>query len=328
VAVTSGLGGLSVLVTCYNKIEFVEKCFLALVEMENLGASVIIIDDGSTDGSSELLLKLKMELNSKIQVLRTANQGAGPARLLSIEMAETDFIFFLDIDDLPFTPAIQELLFAFKLSRADIALGNYKVMQSTQSSLMPLSLSEFRQVSLSNYRNEFKEAMGWWRYIYKRDFLLKSHNMIGRAFDDFGNKKFVLDDLFWMIHLSSQNLEVLVSPASLSIYHYNLPDENADKRWASYLKQVSYLPEAASKFLSFLKINSCDHDVPWMRMATLTDVWNHMPLLPFFSCFDSYYSSFRLSCDIFGKSPSGYIKASTYLYLAVVKRVVRVLRNL
>jgi len=322
------LDELSVLVTCYNKIEYVEDCFAALLELENLGADVIVVDDGSTDGSSELLLSLRAKANSRMQITKTLNQGAGPARRLSIEQAQTDFVFFLDIDDLPFTSALQELLLAFKSSQADIALGNYKVMQNTQSSLMPVSLSEFRQVSLSYYRNEFKEAMGWWRYIYKRDFLLKSHNMIGRAFDDFGNKEFVLDDLFWMIHLSSQNLEVLVSPASLSIYHYNLPDENADKRWASYLKQVSYLPEAASKFLSFLEINSCDHDVPWMRMATLTDVWNHMPLLPFFSCFGSYYSSFRLSCDIFGKSPSGYIKASTYLYLGVVKRVVRVLRNL
>ena len=327
---TSGrlLDDLSVLVTCYNKIDYVDNCFAALLELENLGADVIVVDDGSTDGSSDLLLSLRAKANSKMQIIKTLNQGAGPARRLLIEKAQTDFVFFLDVDDLPFTPALQELLLAFKSSQADIAMGNYKVMQSADSSLMPLSLSEFKQVSLSDFRNEFKEAMGWWRYIYRRDFLLQSHNMIGRAFEELETKKFVLDDLFWMIHLSSQNLEVLVSPTSLSIYHYNLPQENAEERWASYLKQVSYLPEAASKFLNFIKVNSCDHDVDWMSRTTLADVWNHMPLLSFFTFRECYFASFKLTSEVLGKNPASYFRASRYLCLALLKRAVRISRNL
>ena len=157
------LADLSVLVTCYNKIEYVEDCFGALRELENLGADIIVVDDGSTDGSSELLLCLRAKADSKMQITKTLNQGAGPARRLSIEQAQTNFVFFLDIDDLPFISALQELLLAFKSSHADIGMGNYKVMQSADSSLMPVSLSEFGQVSLRDYRNEFKEAMGWWR---------------------------------------------------------------------------------------------------------------------------------------------------------------------
>ncbi|CAN2230856.1 WcaA Glycosyltransferases involved in cell wall biogenesis [Candidatus Planktophila dulcis] len=309
-------------------MEYVEVCFAALLELENRGAAVIVVDDGSTDGSSELLLSLRAKANSKIQIIKTLNQGAGPARRLSIEIAQTDFVFFLDIDDLPFTTAVQELLLAFKSVRADIAIGNYQVMQKSGSSLMPVSLPEFGQVSLRDYRNEFKEAMGWWRYIYKRDFLLQPHNMIGSAFEEFGTKKFVLDDLFWMIHLSSQNLDVLVSPTSLSIYHYNLPAENADERWNSYLKQVSFLPEAASKFLNFIEINNCDHNVLWMRETTLTDVWNHMPLLPFFTFHDSYFASFKLTSEVLGKNLAGYLRASKYLCVAVLKRAVRISRNL
>lgn len=322
------LDELSVLVTCYNKFEYVEDCFSALLELDVLGAAVIIVDDGSTDGSSELLSKLKAEANSRIQIITTHNQGAGPARRLSIQCAKTEFVFFLDIDDLPFIPGIQELLRVFKTNNADIAIGNYKVMQNGNSGLMPVQVSDFTNVSMREYRNKFKNAMGWWRYIYKQDFLLKQHNMIGAAFDDFGDKKFVLDDLFWMIHLSSQNLEVLVCPSTLSIYHYNLPEKNADKRWAAYLKQISYLPGAASRFLNFIEANSCDHNVPWMRMTTLTEVWNHMPLLSLFNFRDSYIESFKLTSLILGKNPSGYLKAFGYLGLAVLKRVVRVLKNL
>lgn len=322
------LDDLSVLVTCYNKVEYIGKCFPALLELERLGAAVIIVDDGSADGSSELLQSLRAEANSKIQIIKTVNQGAGPARRLSIEKAQTDFVFFLDIDDLPIIPALQELFWAFKTCNADLAIGNYQVMQTANKSEMPVNLSQFEVISLSSFRKEFREAVGWWRYIYKRDFLLQPHNMIGKAFEEFGSKKFVLDDLFWMIHLSSQELEILVSPASLSVYNYNLPEENADERWTSYLKQVSYLPDAANKFLRFIQVNNCEHSAEWMRKTTLTDVWDHMPLLPVCSYPGSYFASFKLTFEIFGKTPRTYCRAAIYLCLAILKRVSRILNSL
>jgi len=328
VAVISGLDGLSVLVTCYNKIEYVEKCFLALVEMENLGASVIIIDDGSTDGSSELLLKLKMELNSKSHVLRTANQGAGPARLISIEMAKTDFIFFLDIDDLPIVSGVQQLHNTFKTSSADLAVGNYQVIQNSEKALMPVAIGDFKSVLLKDHRQEFKESMGWWRYIYRRDFLTQQHNLIGKAFEDFGDKKFVLDDLFWMTHLCAQDLKVLVSPSSLVVYEYNLPEENEDSRWNAYLKQVSYLPDAADKFLYFIEKNKCLHNNDWMKEVTLKDIWNHMPLLSFFAYYKSYFASFFLTSKYSDGANHSYLKATGYLLTAVAKRNVRLIRQL
>ena len=327
-AVIAGLDGLSVLVTCYNKIEFVEKCFLALVEMDNLGASIIIIEDGSTDGSSELLLKLKKELNSKIQVLRTANQGAGPARLLSIEMAETDFVFFLDIDDLPVISGVQELLNSFKTSSADLAVGNYQVIQNSENGLMPLVIGNFESVQLKDHRQDFKDAMGWWRYIYRRDFLIQQHNLIGKAFGEFRDKKFVLDDLFWMTHLCAQDLEVLVSPSSLVVYEYNLPEENKDSRWNAYLKQVSYLPDAADKFLQFTYENKCLHNEGWMIETTLKDIWNHMPLLPFFAFYKSYFASLRLTSKYLGGTNYSYSKAAGCLFAAVAKRNMRLIRQL
>ncbi len=322
------LDGLSVLVTCYNKIEYVEKSFLALVEMENLGASVIIIDDGSTDGSSELLLKSKMEVNSKIQVIRTANRGAGPARLLSIEKAETDFVFFLDIDDLPIVSGVQELLNSFKTSSADLAVGNYQVIQNSENGLMPLAIGNFESIQLKDYRQKFKDAMGWWRYIYRRDFLIQQHNLVGKAFGEFGDKKFVLDDLFWMTHLCSQDLEVLVSPSFLSVYEYNLPEDNAHKRWKAYLKQVSYLPEAADKFFQFTEENQCLHNKEWMIEVTLKDIWNHMPLLSFFAFYKSYFASLRLTLKYLDGTNYSYLNATGCLFAAVAKRNMRLIRKL
>ena len=327
-ASTRDLEGLSVLVTCYNKIEYIERCFLALVEMENLGAAVIIIDDGSTDGSSELLIKSKKVLLSNIQIIRTANQGAGPARLLSIEKADTDFIFFLDIDDLPIVSGIRKLFDEFKKSNADLALGNYKLVQNNDLGGMPFTVDNFKTVAVRDHRQEFKDAMGWWRYIYRRNFLIQQHNLVGKAFEEFGDKKFVLDDLFWMTHLCAQDLEVLVSPSYLSVYEYNLPEDNADTRWKAYLKQVSYLPEAAEKFLNFVEKNGCSHNEDWLKEITLNDIWNHMPLLPFSSYYKSYFACFKLTANLQGRNPTAYLSGVLYLVISILKRITRVIREL
>jgi hypothetical protein len=243
-------------------------------------------------------------------------------------MAETDFIFFLDIDDLPIVSGVQELLNSFKTSSADLAVGNYQVLQNKENGLMPLAIGNFESVQLKDHRQEFKGALGWWRYIYRRDFLIQQHNLIGKAFGEFGDKKFVLDDLFWMTHLCAQDLEVLVSPSSLSIYDYNLPEDNANLRWKAYLKQVSYLPEAADKFLQFTGKNQCQHNLDWLKEVTLDDVWKHMPLLSFFAYYKSYFASFFLTRKYSGAGNYSFLMAVGCLLIAIAKRNMRLLRQL
>lgn len=300
----------------------------ALLVLERLGASVIVVDDGSTDGSSELLIKLRSEMNSKIQIIKTRNQGAGPARLLSIEKAETDFIFFVDIDDLPLALGLQELFQSLKLCDADLAVGNYQVSQEIDVGVMPLKVNHLKMVYLEGHRDEFKDAMGWWRYIYKREFLLRQDNKVGKAFEDFGDKKFVLDDLYWMNHLCSQDLKVLVSPDSLLVYEYNLPLENAQQRWTSYLNQVSYLPIATKKYVNFISANNCDHQVEWMIKTALCDTWNHMPLLPLYRYYTSYFASFELTLELCGRTPKARLEGAFLLIVAILKRFIRTIREL
>jgi len=193
---------------------------------------------------------------------------------------------------------------------------------------MPLRVNEFKIISIKDHRQEFKNAMGWWRYIYRRDFLIQRHNLIGKAFQEFGEKKFVLDDLFWMIHICAQDLDVLISPNSLLLYEYNLPEENSQSRWQAYLKQVSYLPEAAEKFLNFIEKNSCSHNEDWLKEITLNDIWNHMPLLPFSSYYKSYFACFKLTANLQGRNPTAYLSGVLYLVISILKRITRVIREL
>jgi len=61
---------------------------------------VIIVDDGSTDETPNVIANLSRRWPDLVKVVRQANAGPGPARQHGLELARGDFIQFLDSDDL------------------------------------------------------------------------------------------------------------------------------------------------------------------------------------------------------------------------------------
>lgn len=92
---------ISVVIPAYNAGEFITKTLDSVLFQIVLPDEVIVIDDGSTDDTYQVLKnysKLNKDLN--IKIIRTQNLGPGAARNAGIEMAHSNWIAFLDSDDL------------------------------------------------------------------------------------------------------------------------------------------------------------------------------------------------------------------------------------
>lgn len=90
----------SVIIPVYNAVSFVEEAVLSAVTQESV-LEVLLIDDGSTDGSFEVINNMAQKF-SIIRVLthaNRANKGAGASRNLGIQQAKGKWIAFLDADD-------------------------------------------------------------------------------------------------------------------------------------------------------------------------------------------------------------------------------------
>jgi glycosyltransferase involved in cell wall biosynthesis len=90
------LSSITAIVPLYNKEATVARTINSIVSQNLHDVEVVIVDDGSTDGSVEQVLKVPDE---RIRLIRQANAGPGAARNTGASQAQSPLLAFLDADD-------------------------------------------------------------------------------------------------------------------------------------------------------------------------------------------------------------------------------------
>jgi len=90
---------ISVTISLYNKEKTIERAVLSVVNQTRPPKNIIIVDDGSTDRSSEIASQLARSY-SFVRYIKKKNQGVSVARNRGVEEADTDYVCFLDADDI------------------------------------------------------------------------------------------------------------------------------------------------------------------------------------------------------------------------------------
>ena len=86
----------SVIVPCYNGEAFLAECLDSIFGQDRPPEEVVLVDDGSTDGSAEIARRYESRLRYHLQ----PRQGAGAARNAGVRLAAGNCIAFLDADDI------------------------------------------------------------------------------------------------------------------------------------------------------------------------------------------------------------------------------------
>ena len=86
---------ISVVIPTYNRVTFLKDAIDSVLAQTFRVFELIVVDDGSTDGTSELLLSY----GHKIKVIKKGNKGPSASRNRGIKAAKGDWIAFLDSDD-------------------------------------------------------------------------------------------------------------------------------------------------------------------------------------------------------------------------------------
>lgn len=89
---------ISVIVPVYNVKNYLKQCVQSIVGQTYKNLEIILIDDGSTDGSGELCDILK-KTDERIKVIHEENSGLSEARNTGLNAARGKYIGFVDSDD-------------------------------------------------------------------------------------------------------------------------------------------------------------------------------------------------------------------------------------
>ena len=117
---------LTVVIPVYNTSAYLNRCIESVLNQTITDIAVIIVNDGSTDNSEEIIKKKFFKRSNLEYIKLEKNIGVGNARNLGIENAKTKYITFIDSDDWVDAAYYENMLRIIEYDQSDICISGIK----------------------------------------------------------------------------------------------------------------------------------------------------------------------------------------------------------
>ena len=134
---------ISVVMPCRNAAPYVEEAVASVLGQSYPQVELVVVDDGSTDGSTEILQRLAAEQPERITLLFQSRDGPFAARNRALGHANGNYIAFLDADDTWQPDALARLHDALETQLADIAYCGWQAIGNAATDTQPNIPPEF-----------------------------------------------------------------------------------------------------------------------------------------------------------------------------------------
>lgn len=166
---------ISIIVPAYNVEKYIEKCISSIQKQTYQNIEIIVVDDGATDRTGELIDKAA-EKDPRIRVIHQVNAGVSAARNCGMDAAQGEYIVFVDGDDYLAADYVEYMLSLTERTGAEFCLSTccYSVdgeMQTADLQVETLMPADATALLLSP-----DVFVGCWNKIYKKHFL-DQHNL-------------------------------------------------------------------------------------------------------------------------------------------------------
>lgn len=206
---------ISVIVPVYNMKIYLKRCMKTLIMQTQDNYEIILVDDGSTDGSSEICDEYAKENPDLIRVIHKENGGLSSARNAGIEEATGRYIIFPDPDDWVEPDYLKALVELKKKYKTDLVCTGYsidyddnrKIIGLNESTVIMDQVKALESLFIPPCMNGFA-----WNKLYRLDIIKQ-------------NKLFFLDnvgtteDLDFAYRYIKYSRSVVFAP-NIASYHY------------------------------------------------------------------------------------------------------------
>lgn len=164
----------SIITPCYNAAPYIAATISSVQQQTLSDWEMIIVDDGSTDNSVEIIQKI-IEGDNRIRLIQKENGGSASARNMGLEMAQGEFIQFLDADDTIDQRKLEKQCKIMEELQLDVTYTDYSISYPNGTKEAKIKGFTF---------NLSKLLIGWGTFgtiplhafLYKRSFLQR-HNI-------------------------------------------------------------------------------------------------------------------------------------------------------
>lgn len=134
---------ISVLVPVYNAVKYLSACITSIQAQTYTNLEIILVDDGSTDGSGELCDQMAKE-DSRIRVIHQTNCGVAAARNAAIQAFTGEYAIWVDSDDTIPDYAVRLLYDKISFDDCDMAVAKYEDvwLDGTHSAAKPKGMQD------------------------------------------------------------------------------------------------------------------------------------------------------------------------------------------
>ena len=146
----------SVVIPVFNKKNYVQHAIESVLHQEYLsevgGVELIVVDDGSTDGSYIIAEQTLQNVDIKTTLIRKENGGVSSARNLGAKKANGTYICFLDADDWWEPTFLQEInILISQYPEAALYGTNYYLIKNGKKHIAPIGLDKGFELGYINY---------------------------------------------------------------------------------------------------------------------------------------------------------------------------------
>ena len=260
---------ISVIVPVYNVKTLLPRCINSLLSQKFTDYELLLIDDGSTDGSGDICDEYGKK-DSRIKVIHKQNEGVSKTRNRGIDEARGEWITFVDSDDY-ITPDYLSDLYACTHSGIGLVVQSLKHIRENGETLYDYYLPEGEKVyDTSDFAQMVKE-----QYLSQRGYtvskLFKKELLNDRNIRFNTEIKFCEDWIFLFSYLNVINQEVCCSPASNYFYvDRNGSLSHAENDFASEYATFCVIKEIALEFCAKYNVNVIDLGPTYMMHKAIT----------------------------------------------------------
>lgn len=171
----------SIILPVFNAEKFLSQCLDSILRQTYQEWELIAVDDGSKDGSIEIL-KSYEKRDNRIHIISKENEGVSIARNIALKHAHGDYIYFVDSDDIVMPEGLMILVKAMESSKATFVKSDFLPIDEQGKQVFINKKQVIRRRydgKVMDSENFFKKILMkeyfLWTCLFRKDIIVKNH---------------------------------------------------------------------------------------------------------------------------------------------------------